>query len=107
MVVDETATPRTLTDKTRKEWSDTALAYSRRGMRCLGLAYRDVPKGFNFDSLSLDITNSDGTKAYKAETDLVAVGLVGIEDPLRPEVPDAIAKCYTAGIDVRLDLQAR
>lgn len=28
--------------------------------------------------------------------------MVGIEDPLRPEVPDAILKCYQAGIDVRL-----
>jgi Ca2+ transporting ATPase len=27
---------------------------------------------------------------------------VGIEDPLRPEVPGAIEKCYEAGIDVRM-----
>ena len=27
---------------------------------------------------------------------------MGIEDPLRPEVPGAIKKCYEAGIDVRL-----
>merc|ERR1712176_1500343 len=32
----------------------------------------------------------------------VAVCLVGIEDPLRPDVPDAIEKCYGAGIDVRM-----
>jgi Ca2+ transporting ATPase len=30
------------------------------------------------------------------------IALVGIEDPLRPEVPSAIEKCYTAGIDVRM-----
>lgn len=102
MVVDETVKTSELKDEKREEWSDTALAYSRRGMRCLGLAYRDVPKGFDLDSISSQVQNSDGTEAYEAETELVAVGLVGIEDPLRPEVPDAIAKCYTAGIDVRL-----
>jgi P-type Ca2+ transporter type 2B len=33
---------------------------------------------------------------------MTAIALVGIEDPLRKEVPGAIEKCYTAGIDVRL-----
>jgi Ca2+ transporting ATPase len=32
----------------------------------------------------------------------VGVTLVGIEDPIRAEVPEAIRKCYEAGIDVRL-----
>ena len=30
------------------------------------------------------------------------VGVIGIEDPLRPEVAPAIKACYTAGIDVRM-----
>lgn len=34
------------------------------------------------------------------ESDLVLVGFLGLEDPLRPEVPDAVAKCHTAGIEV-------
>ena len=80
----------------------TAEAYARRGMRCLGLAYRDLPAGVNFDEVSSSIKNSDGSKASVCETELVFVALVGIEDPLRKEVPDAITKCYQAGIDVRL-----
>jgi Ca2+ transporting ATPase len=91
-----------LTEEKCDEMTSTALAYSRRGMRCIGLAYRDLPEGFDLETLSTSVKNSDGSEAYEAETDLVAVGLVGIEDPLREEVPDAIAKCYTAGIDVRL-----
>jgi len=91
-----------MTDDFRETLKNTALAYTRRGMRCLGLAYRDLPAEFNFDEISDTVKNSDGTEAYEAETDLVAVGLVGIEDPLRPEVPTAIQKCYEAGIDVRL-----
>ncbi len=34
--------------------------------------------------------------------DLVLICVVGIEDPVRPEVPLAIAKCQHAGITVRM-----
>ncbi|PNW83854.1 hypothetical protein CHLRE_04g217954v5 [Chlamydomonas reinhardtii] len=36
------------------------------------------------------------------EKDLVLVGLVGLQDPLRPEVPGAVAACTRAGITVRM-----
>mmetsp|Transcript_20962 Transcript_20962/g.54519 ORF Transcript_20962/g.54519 Transcript_20962/m.54519 type:complete len:459 (-) Transcript_20962:350-1726(-) len=36
------------------------------------------------------------------ETGLTLLGIVGIEDPLRPQVAPAIARCYKAGIDVRM-----
>ena len=91
-----------LTDDRRVELRTTGLSYTRRGMRCLGLAYRDLPDGFDLDCVSATVTNSDGTSAFEAETELIGIALVGIEDPLRPEVPDAIKKCYRAGIDVRL-----
>lgn len=35
-------------------------------------------------------------------TDLTCLCLVGIEDPVRPEVPDAIHKCQTSGVTVRM-----
>ena len=91
-----------LSDGLRSQLSETALAYTRRGMRCLGLAFRDLPAGFDLEKLSETAKNSDGTDAFEAETDLVFVATVGIEDPLRPEVPLAIKKCYTAGIDIRM-----
>ncbi|XP_046730686.1 plasma membrane calcium-transporting ATPase 4 isoform X5 [Silurus meridionalis] len=35
-------------------------------------------------------------------TDLTCICVVGIEDPVRPEVPEAISKCQKAGITVRM-----
>jgi len=91
-----------LKESDAEEAREVALAYARRGMRTLTLAYRDLPSGFNLDTESNSLKNSDGTPALAAETELTSICVVGIEDPLRPEVPGAIEKCYRAGIDVRL-----
>lgn len=34
------------------------------------------------------------------ETELILHGFLGTEDPIRPEVPAAVAKCHSAGIEV-------
>jgi len=90
------------TEDLKKEALEVSLAYARRGMRCLALAYRDLPEGFDLDATSADVKNSDGSDAFAAETCMTSIALIGIEDPLRPEVPGAIEKCYQAGIDVRM-----
>lgn len=47
-----------------------------------------------------DVTAEECADAL--EVDMVLDGIVGIADPLRPEVPDAIRKCQRAGITVRM-----
>jgi Ca2+ transporting ATPase len=89
-------------DSLRQNIMGTGETYARRGMRTLALAYRDLPDGVDFEAKSDSVLNADGSKALEVETDLTFVALMGIEDPLRPEVPGAIEKCYEAGIDVRL-----
>ena len=68
--------------------------------RMLALAYREVPA----DELPEDGPGYGGEEADVAglERGLVLAALVGIEDPLRREVPAAIAQCQRAGITVRM-----
>ena len=39
---------------------------------------------------------------HRVEKDLTLIALVGIQDPLRPQVPASIAQCQRAGITVRM-----
>ncbi|KAI8469125.1 MAG: hypothetical protein J3K34DRAFT_454251 [Monoraphidium minutum] len=76
-----------------------------RALRILALARRaDLPSdlaSYAGDPKSTGgqrLTNSANYEAI--ESGLVFVGLVGLQDPPRPEVPDAIADCANAGIRV-------
>ncbi|XP_067096843.1 plasma membrane calcium-transporting ATPase 3a isoform X2 [Osmerus mordax] len=62
------------------------------GLRTICVAYRDLPAS----------PQPDWENEADILTDLVCITVVGIEDPVRPEVPDAIKKCQRAGITVRM-----
>ncbi|XP_070827758.1 plasma membrane calcium-transporting ATPase 1-like isoform X2 [Chaetodon trifascialis] len=63
------------------------------GLRTICLAYRDFPT-------SEEEPNWDDEAHIL--TGLTCIAVVGIEDPVRPEVPEAIRKCQRAGITVRM-----
>lgn len=58
------------------------------GLRVLAFAYREVKSGENIENKE------------NVEKDMIFLGLVGLEDPPRPEVPEAIKKCREAGIRI-------
>jgi len=72
-----------LTDARRNEWGRNAAAMAERGLRVLALAGREFPGA--------------GDGPYE-ETNLVFAGTVGMMDPPRDEVRDAVRKCHDAGI---------
>jgi magnesium-transporting ATPase (P-type) len=74
-----------LTDELRENIIAENDAFAEEGLRVLGAATR--PLAF-----------SEGFTVENTERDLVFLGLVGIMDPPRPEVPDAIGLCHRAGI---------
>jgi calcium-translocating P-type ATPase len=70
-------------------WRERILAAERalaeEGLRVLAVASRTVAEGYRREAL---------------ERGLRLLGLVALEDPPRPEVPDAIRRCREAGIKV-------
>ncbi|XP_023415234.1 plasma membrane calcium-transporting ATPase 1 isoform X2 [Loxodonta africana] len=63
------------------------------GLRTMCLAFRDFPAGE---------PEPEWDNENDIVTGLTCIAVVGIEDPVRPEVPDAIKKCQRAGITVRM-----
>ncbi|KAI7794041.1 putative plasma membrane calcium-transporting ATPase 3 [Triplophysa rosa] len=62
------------------------------GLRTICIGYRDLPGD----------PEPEWDNEAEIVTDLTCIAVVGIEDPVRPEVPEAIRKCQRAGITVRM-----
>ncbi|CAG7868482.1 unnamed protein product [Brassica rapa] len=76
-----------LTAAARAELESRFHSFGDETLRCLALAFKTVPHG-------------QQTISYDNENDLTFIGLVGILDPPRKEVRDAMLACMTAGIRV-------
>ncbi len=80
---------RELTDDRREEIATTVESFAEDALRVMGFAYRP------------DILKSEAKDPNEAlESEMVFLGLQGMLDPPRAEVPDAIGTCQAAGIDV-------
>ena len=80
-----------LSDDKIKAYNEQLLAYQNKAMRTLGLAYRIIPEGKSEDCAEL-----------VAEGGMTFLGIFAISDPIRPDVPDAVKKCQSAGIGVKI-----
>ncbi len=61
---------------------------AENALRVLAMAYKELPDGYDISSLEVD----------EVEAELTYVGLIGMIDPAREEVPDAIRLAQQAGI---------
>ncbi|XP_066997289.2 plasma membrane calcium-transporting ATPase 2 isoform X5 [Anabrus simplex] len=72
------------------------------GLRTISIAYRDfVPGKAEINQVHID-NEPNWDDEENIVNNLTCLGVVGIEDPVRPEVPEAIKKCQRAGITVRM-----
>jgi P-type Ca2+ transporter type 2B len=74
------------------------------GLRTIAIAYRDFVTGPG--KAEINQVRCDSEPNWEDEDNIInnltCLCIVGIEDPVRPEVPDAIRKCQRAGITVRM-----
>lgn len=65
------------------------LSYQNQAMRTLGFAYKEVsPEHSDLET--------------ESSSDLTFLGIAAIADPIRPDVPAAVAQCLHAGIQVKI-----
>lgn len=65
------------------------LSYQNQAMRTLGFAYKEVsPEHSDLET--------------ESSSDLTFLGIAAIADPVRPDVPAAVAQCLHAGIQVKI-----
>lgn len=79
----------------------TINAYAERSLRTIGMLYKDYaewpPVGAH--RMEDDPNMADFDSIFN---DMTFLGLVGIMDPLRPGVTEAVASCQNAGVIVRM-----
>ncbi|OQS04799.1 sodium/potassium-transporting ATPase subunit alpha [Thraustotheca clavata] len=102
-----------MTEERRAEVEACQLSLSKKGMRVLGFAEKELDLDmyrhgyeFNTDNCNFPLGEKDvdyevtPTPNKKIEEPLCFIGLMALIDPPRPEVPLAVAKCKSAGIKV-------
>ena len=74
----------------------TITEMTQKALRVIALAYKDLP-------VTTDIEKFDNDGFPELEkSELTLIALIGISDPIRNEVPDAVRDCQRAGITVRM-----
>lgn len=95
--VSDTIEVREIDGLSKENIANTIIFYANQMLRTIALCYREVdvwpPSG---SSGQEEIPLSD------LANDLTLVGIVGIEDPLRPGVRDAVTDCAHAGVTIKM-----
>jgi len=85
----------------RENINRTIIFYANQMLRTISLCYRDFeswpPKGAKVsDDSEHEVDYEDMAQG------MTLIGITGIEDPLRPGVTEAVAKCLRAGVTVKM-----
>lgn len=88
-------------DNDRQNMLNTIESYAGNSLRTIGLVYRDFS---SWPPKNAELLEDDPSSAKFEDIfhDMTWIGVVGIQDPLRPEVPGAIQQCNAAGVQVKM-----
>lgn len=90
-----------MTDDNRQTLNNLIDNYASRSLRTIAMIYRDFDKWPPRGARTVD---GEGSEAVFEDifTEMVLLGIVGIQDPLRAGVAEAVATCQRAGVVVRM-----
>ncbi|TVY39448.1 Calcium-transporting ATPase [Lachnellula occidentalis] len=91
----------TMTADNRQTLLDLIDNYANRSLRTIAMVYRDFDK---WPPTGARTAEGDKTEVVFDDIfkQMVLLSIVGIQDPLRPGVPEAVAICQKAGVVVRM-----
>ncbi|KAJ5577599.1 uncharacterized protein N7459_006563, partial [Penicillium hispanicum] len=90
-----------LSEKDQQKVLYTIDQYAQGSLRTIGIVYKDFAMWPPQETNKLEY-DSSAVNFEDLFYDMTWVGVVGIQDPLRPEVPPAIRKCHSAGVQVKM-----
>ena len=88
-----------MSDDRRQGLTDTINEFANRSLRTIGIVYRDFQQ---WPPVNAGLTEGGSVDFASLLRDLTFFGVVGIQDPVRPGVPDAVRKAQKAGVTVRM-----
>jgi Ca2+-transporting ATPase len=88
-----------LSETHRQTLVDTIDQYANKSLRTIGLVYHDFEQ---WPPAHATLTEGGSVDFSSLLRDLTFLGLVGIQDPVRPGVPEAVRKAQGAGVTVRM-----
>jgi Ca2+-transporting ATPase len=95
----DTLEKETMSDAHRQALLDTINDYASKSLRTIGLVYDDFEQ---WPPANAQLTEGGSVDFSSLLHDLTFFGLVGIQDPVRPGVPEAVRKAQGAGVTVRM-----
>jgi Ca2+-transporting ATPase len=76
-------------------------SYAERSLRTIGMVYKDLSHWPPVGAQTLE-DNPSQANFDDMFNEMVWLGIVGIQDPLRPDVTEAVEQCQGAGVVVRM-----
>ena len=97
--MDADGSEKTLTNEKREFFKGIIEEFAKDALRCVALCHRkEIDSVYKKDLSKIPLDKCES----KLEKDMCLDALVGIADPLREDVVDAVATCQRAGIFVRM-----
>ncbi|KAJ9671498.1 hypothetical protein PVL29_025279 [Vitis rotundifolia] len=90
---DASGSMKDLDDGERMKFKQIIDAMASRSLRCIAFAHKQIPEEEHGIGVGLQKPKEDN---------LTLIGLVGIEDPCRPGVREAVENCRCARVDVKM-----
>jgi Ca2+-transporting ATPase len=103
-IIADTSGPVTGTKLTKENYNSiisTTNKYANNSLRTIGIIYRDFEYWPLYGARTLEDDSREAVLEDVLE-EMVFLGVVGIQDPLRPGVKKAVERCQHAGVFVRM-----